>query len=233
MKKILIDRNISKELLEKKSFLNRAEIQLSTAASHDEALKIHRAEHVDIIITDRDTRGISGDQLCALIKKDPDLHTVAIIIVCACDTAQMARSIRAGADAVILRPIKPSFLLAKVKQLLELSWRETYRVTLDVSVDGKAEDGTFSCRSMDISIQGLLLETSRTFTIGERVVCSFVLPDSSVIRARGEVARSLEKQPDSDGNRYGVHFLDLTDQERKAIEAFLDSPARKKSPGIY
>jgi CheY-like chemotaxis protein len=231
--KILIDNLISTQLLEKRSFLNRTEMRLFTAASHDEALKIHRAEHVDLIITDRDAPGIGGDQFCSLIKKDRGLLPVAIIIVCGCDTDEMARSVLAGADAVILRPIKPAFLLAKAKQFLNISWRETYRVLLDVTVEGAVGDGTFSCRSMDISSQGLLVETARTFLPGDRVVCSFVLPDGSLIRAKGEVSRTLPTGPGAKANRYGIHFRDLTANDRMAIEAFLDSPARKKRPAIY
>jgi DNA-binding response OmpR family regulator len=233
LKKILIDREISKLLLEKKSYLNRAEMQLFTAASHDEALVIHRAEHVNLIIADLDAAGMSSERFCSLIRKDPELLRVSIIMVCACDTAQMERCSRYGADAIILKPIKSSFLLAKMKQLLDLSWRETYRVILDVSVDGTVSDGTVSCRSLDISTRGLLMETTRMFTIGERVVCSFMLPDDRLIRAKGEVVRSLPAEPVSHANRYGIHFHDLTPEESKAIEDFLDSPARKKRPAIY
>ena len=233
MKKILLDREIGKELLKKQSFLNRAEVQLFTSASHNEALKIHRAEHVDLIITHREAMGMTGDQFCSLIKKDRELFRVSIIIVCACDASQMARSIRAGADAVILKPIKPSFLLAKARQLLNISWRETYRVPLDVTVDGKADGKTFSCRSLDISPTGLLMESTQPFAPGERVSCLFVLPDDRPIRAAGEIMRILPMEPGSPANRYGVHFRDLTPAAGRAIEAFLDSPALKKRPAIY
>ncbi len=233
MTKIVMDLKISHLLLEKKSFLQRDEIQLFTAASHDEALEIHRVEHVDLIITDLDAPGITTEQFCSLIRKDPALLQVAIIMVCACDTVQMSRSRRYGVDAIILRPIKPSFLLAKARQLLHLSWRESYRVLLDVSVEGEVCDGTFSCRSLDISPQGLLVETTRLFTPGERVVCTFMLPDATQIRAKGEVARNLPTEAGAHVNRYGIHFRDLKAEEITAIQTFLDSAARKKSPAIY
>lgn len=233
LKRILIAREISKVLLEKKSYLNRAEIRLFTSASNDEAFDIHRLKHVDLIIADRDAPGISTDELCSLVRKDPKLLHAAIIVVCACDPAQMSRSIRNGADAVILKPIKPSFVLAKAQQLLHIPWRQTYRVPLDVTVDGKISDGTFSCRSLDISMKGLLVETKQTFAIGERVVCSFILPDSTLIRARGEVVRNLPSARGTQAKRFGIHFRDLTPEEGKAIEAFLDSPALKKRSAIY
>ena len=234
MKKILMDLNISGLLLEKKSFLNRAEIALFTAVSHDEALTIHRAEHVDLIITDLDAAGITTEQFCSLIRKDPALLHVAIIMVCACDSVQMSRSRRYGVDAIILRPIKPSFLLAKAKQLLHFSWRNTYRVLLDVSVDGTVSDQPFICRSLDISPQGLLVETTRIFALGERVICTFMLPGAEAqIRAKGVVARNLPTEPGAHVNRYGIHFHDLAPEESKAMQTFLDSAARKKSPAIY
>jgi hypothetical protein len=145
----------------------------------------------------------------------------------------MSRSRRYGVDAIILKPIKPSFLLAKAKQLLDIPWRETYRMLLEVVVDGKVDDGTASCRSLDIGPQGILMETTRFFTPGERVVCSFVLPDGTIVRAKGEVVRDLPTEPGSHANRYGVQFHDLVPDERRAIEAFLDSPATKKRPAIY
>ena len=71
------------------------------------------------------------------------------------------------------------------------------------------------------------------FTLGESVVCTFTLPDDRLIRARGEVVRSMPTEPGSHANRYGIHFHDLPPDESKVIEDFLDSPARKKRPAIY
>jgi DNA-binding response OmpR family regulator len=233
MKKILIDLKICNVLLEKKSFLSRDEVQLFTAASNDEALAILGVERIDLIIADLDAPGTSTEQFCSMIRKDPALQHVAIIMVCACDSAQMSRSRRYGVDAIILRPIKPSFLLEKARQLLHLSWRETYRVLMDVSVDGTASEETFSCRSLDISSQGILVETTRIFALGERLVCTFMLPDAAHIRAKGVVARNLPTDRGSHVNRYGIHFQDLTPGESKAIEEFLDSAAQKKRSGMY
>lgn len=233
MKKILIDLKICNVLLEKKSFLIREEVQLYTAASNDEALAILGVERVDLIITDLDAPGTSTEQFCSMVRKDPALQHVAIIMVCACDPVQMSRSRRYGADAIILKPIKPSFLLEKARQFLHPSWRETYRVLLDVSVDGTASEETFSCRSLDISPRGILVETTRIFALGQRLVCTFMLPDAVPIRAKGVVARNLPTDRGSHINRYGIHFQDLPLEESKAIETFFDSAARKKHSGIY
>jgi CheY-like chemotaxis protein len=233
VKKILTTQEISKILLEKPSFLNRDEVRLFAASSNDEALKIHRSEHMDLIITDLDLDGMSSEQFCSLIRKNPELREVSIILVCAYDKNAYERSSRFGADAIILKPIKPHFLLTKAKQLLHLSMRETYRMPLNVAVEGHASERAFSCRSLDISTVGILMETSQTFQHEQLVICSFTLPDTTLIEVTGKIVRTLEKPAGVDANRYGIHFLDLKPEAQKAIEAYLNSAARKKRPPIY
>jgi DNA-binding response OmpR family regulator len=233
VKKILITKDISKILLEKPSFLNRDEFRLFAAATNDEALQIHRSEHMDLIITDLDMAGMSSEQFCSLIRKDPELRQVSIILVCAYDKSAYERSSRFGADAIILRPIKPHFLLTKAKQLLSISMRETYRVPLNVAVEGQASDRAFSCRSLDISTVGILMETSQTFEPEQLVICSFTLPDTTLIKVTGKIVRTLDRPAGIAAHRYGIHFLDLKPEAHKAIETYLNSAARKKRPAIY
>ena len=234
MKKILITQEVSKIILEKTSFLNRAEIQLFIASSNDEALEIHSTKHMDLIITDLDMVGMNSEQFCSLIKKNPVLRQVSIIMICACDKSAYERSSRFGVDAIILKPIKPAFLLAKAKQLLNLSMREIYRVPLNVAVEGHASNQAFSCRSLDISTMGILMETSQTFQHEQLVICSFTLPDTTLIRVTGRIVRTLDKPSDAYTNRYGIHFLDLSPEAYRAIVAFLESAAAiKKRQDIY
>lgn len=233
MKKILITKEISKILLEKTSFLNRSEFRLFTAKSNDEALKIHKADHMDLIITDLDMVGMRSEEFCSLIRKNPDLRRVAIILVCAYDKDAFERCSRFGADAVILKPIKPPFLLAKAKQLLDVSMRESYRVPLNIMVEGQTSDRAFSCRSLDISPMGILMETSQTFQHEQQVICSFTLPDTTLIKVTGKIARTLEQPAEARSKRYGIHFLDLTDEAYQAIVAYLETTAKRKRPDIY
>jgi CheY-like chemotaxis protein len=233
VKKILTTQEISKILLEKPSFLNRDEVRLFAASSNDEALKIHRSEHMDLIITDLDLDGMSSEQFCSLIRKNPELRDVSIILVCAYDKSAYERSSRFGADAIILRPIKPHFLLTKAKQLLNISMRETYRMPLNVAVEGHASDRAFSCRSLDISTVGILMETSQTFQHEQLVICSFTLPDTTLIKVTGKIVRTLDRPAGVTANRYGIHFLDLEPAAQQAIEAYLNSAAVKKRPSIY
>lgn len=231
MKKILIAQEIYKILQRKNNFLNRADMMIFTAASHDEVLEIHRAERVDLIITQLDLPGITCEQFCSRIREDANLREVSIIMVCANNNSAKAQSARCRANAVVLRPFKSDVLLAKAKELLNISWRETYRVLLSVAVEGNANNQMFFCRSLDISATGMLIETEQVFSPGDRLVCNFFLPDATRIEATGEIVRTLEKAPGTDANRYGVHFLTLAPEAKKTLEAFIDAKASKTTAG--
>ncbi len=208
-------------------------MRVFNAASNDEILQLHRVEHMHLIISDLEMPGISTKQLCSLIRKDPVMSSVSIIMVCACNRIEMERSLHIGANAVLLKPIKPPLLLAKAKQLLDINSRETFRVHLSVSVEGSGSDLAFFCRSLDITTTGILMETNHFLRLGDRVLCSFNLPDATRVQVMGKVVRTTKEAPDSEGSQYGIHFVDLAPDARKAIELYLDSAARKKHPDIY
>ena len=63
MKKILIVGNILNFVVTGKNILNRAEFEIFTARSGEEALDIQKTERADLIITELDMPGISGDKL--------------------------------------------------------------------------------------------------------------------------------------------------------------------------
>lgn len=230
MKKILIAREIDELLQKRNSFLHRADMRVFTAATSDEALTIHRSEHPDLIITQLDLPGMTSEEFCALVREDPAHRDVAIIMVCANNKSARARSLRLGVQAVYRRPIKPTLVLTKAHKLLKLSLRETYRVLLSVAVEGSSCDQLFSCRTLDISTTGMLMETTLTFCQNDRIFCSFYLPDPDTthILATGVVVRAIQRAPGSDANRYGIRFLDLSREAQTAMSAFLATGPHQK-----
>lgn len=227
----MIAQDINKTLQQKNSFLKRADIKVFTAASNDEALKIHREERVHLIITQLDMPGMATEQFCSLVREDPELRAVSVIMICTNNRAEIEQSSRCRANAVILRPVNPALLLAKAQQLLDISWRETYRVLLSLTVDGNAKDTPFFCRSQNISTSGMLIETDKTLPYGDRVICSFFLPDSMRIQAAGEIVRIPQQATGSTVKQYGVKFSNLTPEARQALEAFVEKKAQKMRPG--
>jgi len=226
MKKILIAEEIKSEIEQALAFLKREDIQVFTAATNDDLLKIHQRERAGLIIAALNAPGMTSEDLYAAIRKDRDLRTVSVILVCPDTPADVERGKQCNANAVMTLPIDVSRLRNKVQQLLDISWRESYRVLLSVSIEGTSKDRAFFCKSENLSTTGMLMETERELEKGDRVQCSFFLPDSKQVRTSGEVMRVIEQAAGSKTNRYGVKFDHLPAEAKAAIEDFVEKKSR-------
>lgn len=230
MKKIVIAQDINKKLQKRNSFLNRSDIKVLPAASLNEAMEIHRAIRVDLIIARLDMPGMKRGRFCSLVKEQAGPAGVSILLICPDSSSAVTRSKHCGADALLFEPVKTRKILARAKQLLNLSWRETYRILLSVAVEGTAHDRSFSCRSLDISATGMLLETAHTFGVGGRLSCSLFLPDATRIEAEGEIVRTIPKLPGTGENLYGVRFVTIAPDAQEALEALARAASAGANP---
>jgi CheY-like chemotaxis protein len=222
MKKILVTDRVMTILEKEKSFLDREGVKLFTAAENDEVLSIHRTEKVDIIIADLHAPGMKSEELCSTIRSDGALSKVSIIILCPDSAEDIERSKQCKANVVLTMPMDPAQLLGKVRQLLDISWRESYRVLVSVSVSGSSKERSFFCRSGNISTSGMLIETDKVFEKGDRLSCSFFLPDSAQIKTSGEVVRVIKPVAGSKNCQYGLKFFMLPAEAKSAIEVFVE-----------
>lgn len=222
MKKILIADALKALLAKEKSFLDRASVKMFTAATNDDILAVHRAEQVNLIISQLDMTGMKSDQLYAAIRNDGELRKVSLIMICNGGPGDREHAERCTANAVMTKPVDTALLLKKVQDLLDISWRESYRVLLSVNVTGTSKESSFFCRSENISTTGLLVETDRGLKEGDRVVCSFFLPGARQIVAPGEIVRSIDSAQKAGQRRYGVKFDKLTPEAKSAIDAFVE-----------
>jgi DNA-binding response OmpR family regulator len=222
MKKILVTDKVMTILEKEKSFLDREGVKLFTAAENDEVLSIHRTEKVDIIIADLHAPGMKSEELCSAIRSDGALSKVSIIILCPDSAEDIERSRQCKANVVLTMPMDPAQLLGRVRQLLDISWRESYRVLVSVNVSGSSKERSFFCRSGNISTSGMLIETERAFEKGDRLACSFFLPDSAQIKTNGEIVRVIKPVAGSKNYQYGLKFSMLPAEAKSAIEVFVE-----------
>lgn len=226
MKKILLVDDIAIFVDKEKSILSRADFKIYTATSGEEALEIHKTENMDMIVTDLDMPGISGDKLCSIIRQDDRLKHVSIIIVCNNSATDLARVARCQTNAYITKPIRPVEFLEKVSKLLDIPERQSYRVLLKVKIKGRSTDEAFFCTSHNISVTGLLIETDKILEKGDIISCSFFLPKSECMVTDAEVMRVVKKEDNA--CQYGVRYLDITRKFRGSIDSFIKSKSGKK-----
>jgi CheY-like chemotaxis protein len=230
MKKILIARDLHGLLEKNETFVNRTDLRVFVAATNDEALKIHRAERVNLIITQLDLPGMTGDQLCAMIRKDEELRAVSMIMVCTDTPDAIARSAQCRANAVLLHPVHPFVLMVKAQQLLDIAVREMLRVLLSASVDGRVDDEPFYGRVKNISATGMLIECDTPLAEGARLNCTFYLPNAKKVEVSGKIIRSLEQSLGHKDHQYGLMFTELTAEAKRLLTAYVEYTSRTSCP---
>ena len=61
--------------------------------------------------------GMSGNDVIKLIRNDPDLSLIKIIVISGLDEAKLAQTAQLGADAVFRKPVAFAELLDKINAL--------------------------------------------------------------------------------------------------------------------
>ena len=93
---------------------------MEQAGDGREALAKAIAEPPDVIVMEATLPGITGYDLCQLLRKDRDTSTVPILVVTAdADPQTHQRLHAAGADVVLSKPCAPTVLVSHVDEAIE------------------------------------------------------------------------------------------------------------------
>ena len=101
--------------------------KIKFATNGEKALKIARAEdHPDLILLDIEMPGIDGYEVCEIMRLNPDYRDVKIVFFTAKGReTEIAKGLALGADAYITKPYSNAELVAKIKDLLETTPKES------------------------------------------------------------------------------------------------------------
>ena len=95
--------------------------QTCTASSGPEALASLESERPDLVLLDVMMPGMSGYEVCAAIRANPEHAMLPVVLVTALDPAQeRAKGLDAGADDFLSKPVSQAELLARVRSLLRI-----------------------------------------------------------------------------------------------------------------
>jgi CheY-like chemotaxis protein len=228
MKKIIIARNLLDDLEESNTIFKRSGITFFPAWSSEEILNLHGVKRADLIITDAALPLMGGAKLCSRIRSDAELKYVSIIVIGDETENSVSQCQEAGANVVIRRPLEPGMLLWQASEQLIIPHRKDMRVLLRASIKGMEGNTPFFARSQNISISGMLMETDRVLTPGDRMTCAFTIAHSEVILTclveRVETTASKR-------NRYGVRFLNCDTRALIIIDNFVKAPQGVSNKG--
>ena len=115
-KKVLVVDDDAKTVELVKLYLNRDGYRVFTAGDGNEALRLARENHPDLIVLDLMLPGISGLEVCRILREESD---VPIIMLTALTTDEdRLKGLDLGADDYVPKPFSPRELAARVRAVL-------------------------------------------------------------------------------------------------------------------
>jgi two-component system, OmpR family, alkaline phosphatase synthesis response regulator PhoP len=117
--KILLVDDVRGIIEQEREILAGLDVDIITAETGTEALKIITQEKPDIVLLDLMLPGMNGDTVCKFVKARPELHTSVVMVTGREDEKELQRCFASGCDAYVTKPIDSSDLLNKVQMLLD------------------------------------------------------------------------------------------------------------------
>ena len=108
------DSSDTSNILKEKGYL------VSCAFNGKDGLKALREERFDLVILDLLLPDIKGEEICALIKKIRPLRRIPVIVTSIKDDAdEIEELLSRGIDEYIIKPVRASYLINRVENLLK------------------------------------------------------------------------------------------------------------------
>ena len=174
-----------------KEFLQSCAVQIYTARTGREALDIVRMILPDLVFLDLHMPDMDGDTCCAVIKADPDLKNVPVVMVVnAAGGEDLERCRLAGCDSIVTKPVDRTAFLTAGHRFLPGLDRIELRVPCVTLVAFRIGETPFYGTSVNLSTNGMFIAFDGEVEVDDLVRLSFLLPGSceEVIEAAGRVA---------------------------------------------
>ena len=105
--------------------LKKEGYEVEAALGGDEALKVMKAFHPDLVILDIMMPGMDGIEVCREIRSIPEhKHTLVAFLTARGEDYTQIRALESGGDDYITKPIKPGVFISRVKAILRRSKTE-------------------------------------------------------------------------------------------------------------
>lgn len=214
----------------RESLLRVVDLDLLSANTGPEGLRVAREQRPDAIILDADLADVSGADICGQLHVDPITEGIPVIMLTGkASGASVENSPQTSAVATVPLGIDPARLLNVMQMVLSTrpARRSAPRVAVELGVDYQSADCKGTAKTLDLGEGGMFVSAANPPEVGTDLEVCFALPDSDPLQVRGRVVwvrRPEEPHPYPAG--MAIQFVDLPAEERAAIAAFVDQALR-------
>jgi hypothetical protein len=191
-------------------------VERESVSSADEASRRLARGNVNLVLIQRDL--IGAVPLVRSLRRQSSTRRLSVVIVAPeeFDSGEV-ELLEAGANAILRFPTTPEWD-ERLTRLLEVPVRMQVRfpVNLEILAQAGVAVETVSASAVNLSVSGMLLESSRALRIGEDLDFHFAIPgEEAAVRGCGRVVRLAGR------NRYGVEFYGLEGDGVERLQAHL------------
>jgi PAS domain S-box-containing protein len=206
----------------------RSDVQRVMVSTVEAAVEVARVRPATMFVVGGMEPAAAAQSLRRL-RANAGTRSGALAVLCDLAHIDEEDSLRAaGANVVLLTPVDPEVWDGRLDRLLRVPRRRSTRIPVRLAVwsrrsaDPEALEGVM----LNVSANGMLLETSQPLPVGARFDLSFRLPrDLSEVHAVGKVVREVAETASS---RSGIEFVVLRGDGRDRIAAFVDGRRRPR-----
>ena len=201
------------------ALLRRTHCDVLTAATGGDAIAIARRDKPELVFLDADLTGMTGIDVCRVLRADPVLRHTPLLVSCGDDGAR-EEALKAGASGILSRPPEEAVFFDSIRKYLQVFPRDEARSPVGWAVtfwrDGVQYDGSVR----DLSRGGLFVRTPVRLPIGARVEVSFDVPREKA--GRTVVAEAIVVRMGNEPDRgMGCRFFRLTASAKAHLEECL------------
>ncbi len=117
---VLIVEDSPTQALYLQALLDQKHLDTTLAADGQKGIQLAKEIKPDLIILDMQMPGLNGDEVLKILKADPKLQHIPVVMVSALDEIEkIAHCIEIGAEDYLPKPLHPTLLYARVNASLE------------------------------------------------------------------------------------------------------------------
>jgi CheY-like chemotaxis protein len=208
------------------TLLDRQSLKVRAASTAREAIAINAAWQPSLIVMRSRVNGEPVNALCQTLLRGRQAGPPHLVLVTDSVGEQMGEAADAMCDAHLVSPVELPQLLSTIAELLQLKARRSMRAPIDalVHTEGFAADKDAPVdagpgNALNVSEDGMLLESARPLAVGATGRLLFFLPGTSErLVLQGVVRMAVDEVR----LWFAIELVDLAPQHRALIRRYVE-----------